>query len=263
MTEEARRLFLAAEPRIEARSELQGNCRNTSGSHTLGCFLLLRECRTAASPPSSCSRKTEIHLLRIDRPDLAELIYVSAAHEMLHAAYEALSPPDRQRLDRDLETAFSRLDRCSATSNLEPYSNRGAAERLSELHSVLGTEFADLPASLRTHYSRYFVNRELVVQAHFRTLGRRESEICQLRGQLDQLEAQIASYRQQLQRLRARGQAQAYNAQVPGFNALVTRHNQLADAHNRRVREYNQALADLGGSPDGLEQRSPAASPAT
>ncbi len=261
MTEEARRLFLAAEPRIEAMSELQSHCRNTSGSHTLGCFLLLRECRTMAGVPSSCSKKTQIHLLRIDRPDLAELIYVSAAHEMLHAAYDALSPPERQRLDRDLEAAFSRLDRCEITSNLEPYANRGSAERLSELHSVLGTEFADLPASLRSHYSRYFVDRQQVVQAHLRTLGRREVEICQLRRQLDQLEAQIDASRQQLQLLRARGQAQAYNAQVPPFNALVSRHNQLADAHNRRVREYNQALADLGASPAGLEQRNPAPSP--
>ena len=261
MTDEARGLFLAAEPRIEARADLQRHCRNTSGSHTLGCFLLLRECRTVGGVPSSCSRKTEIHLLRIERPDLADLIYVSASHEMLHAAYEEIPPAERRRLDRELEAALPRLDQCMVASNLGPYATRNPAERLSELHSVLATEFADLPTGLRTHYSRYFFDRLRVVQAHDRTLGGREMEICRLRAQLDQLAAQITAGRQQLQRLRSRGQVQAYNAQVPGFNALVTLHNQVAATHNRRVRDYNQILAELGSTIAGLEQRPTEPSP--
>ncbi len=100
MTGEARTLFLEARPRIESMAELQGNCSKRSGAHTLGCFLVMKECQTGSS---RCSLKTQIHLLQIDRPDAHDLIYVSAAHEMLHAAYEQMPQNDRLRIDRQLE----------------------------------------------------------------------------------------------------------------------------------------------------------------
>ncbi len=253
MTAEARTLFLDARPRIEAKMDLERNCSNKSGAHTLGCFLVVKECRTGSS--SGCSLKTQIHLLQIDRPDARDLIYVSAAHEMLHAAYEQLPANDRLQVDRQLEAALPLLDQCRVDTNLGAYADRVGADKMSELHSVLATEFATLPPGLQSHFNRYFSNRQLVVSAHDRTLGDREQEICALRSRLDQLEGQIATLRRQLQQLRSADSVRAYNALVPRVNALVRDQNRAAETHNRRVREYNRLLESIGGDPDALAPR--------
>ena len=254
MTELAKRIFLGAHPTIEGKTELQRNCRNTSTTHTLGCFLVTRRCRAGADP-ATCSVETRIHLLRIDRADVKDLVYVSAAHEMLHAAYEAMPRPERRQLDHDLESALAQLDQCRLSANMAAYSGLGGEERLSELHSILGTEFPALPAALQAHYSKYLANRRLVIETHDRTLGGREQEICGLRASLDQLEARLEGMRAQLQRLRSSGDRAAYNAQVPSFNAQVSARDRLLATHNRRVREYNQLLATLGSSTDVLQPR--------
>ena len=259
MSEQARRLFLEAEPRIEGKAELQRSCRNTSSVHTLGCFLATRRCELRAGP-STCSVEKRIHLLRIERVDLKDLMYVSAAHEMLHAAYEAMPPPERAQLNANLQSALPGLDQCRLSANMAAYSGLGGDARLSELHSILGTEFPSLPPALQTHYSRYLLNRRSLVQAHDRTLGGREQEICGLRARLDQLEARIAGLRAQLRRLRSSGNVRAYNAQVPSFYAEVSTYNRLVATHNTKVREYNDLLASLGSTADALQQRGAAPS---
>lgn len=259
MSEQARRLFLEADPKIESKAELQRSCRNTSSVHTLGCFTAIRRCELGANP-SNCSVENRIHLLRIERADLKDLMYVSAAHEMLHAAYEAMAPADRAQLNSHLQSALPGLDQCRLSANLAAYSGLVGDERLSELHSILGTEFPSLPSALQAHYSRYLVDRQSVVQAHDRTLGGREQEICGLRARLDQLEARIAGLRAQLRRLRSSGNVRAYNAQVPSFNAEVNTYNRLVTTHNTKVREYNELLTSLGSSADALQQRGTAPS---
>lgn len=253
MTPEARELFLAARPRVESQAELASNCRNTSGAHTLGCFLVIRDC--AAGGPATCSRRTQIHLLHIDGPEAAELIYASAAHETLHAAYEKIPPAERQQVDRQLEAALPQLDQCRVRANLGAYSDRNPAEKLSELHSVLATEFRNLPGGLEAHFKRYFTDRQLVVAAHDRALGNREQEICDLQARLDQLDARLASMRQQLRQLGRSGSARAYNSAVSAYNALVDEQNRTLVTHNRRVQEYNVVLVNLGGGPGPLQPR--------
>lgn len=258
MTDTARRLFLAAEPTIEAKAELDSNCRNTAGAHTLGCFLVLRDCR-AGAPLADCSHRTRIHLLRIDQAETHDLIYVSAAHEMLHAAYEEMPDAQRRALDAELEAALPRLDQCRVNGNLKAYAGRGPDERASELHSVLATEFAHLPAGLQAHLSRYFDNRQIVVAAHDRTLGNREQEICDLGTRLDGLDARIDDLRRQIRQLRAAGSVRASNSLVPELNAIVVQQNRLAATHNRRVDEYNRLLTNLGSQTGALAPRDPAA----
>ena len=257
MTDTARRLFLAAEPTIEAKAELERNCRNTAGAHTLGCFLVVRDCRPGA-PLTDCSHRTRIHLLHIDQAETHDLIYVSAAHEMLHAAYEEIPEAERRRLDGELEAALPQLDRCRVNGNLEAYAGRGPDERRSELHSVLATEFARLPAGLQAHFGRYFANRQVVVAAHDRTLGNREQEICDLGTRLDRLDARIDDLRSQIRQLRAAGSVRASNSLVPELNTVALQQNRLADTHNRRVDEYNRLLANLGSQAGALAPRDPA-----
>jgi uncharacterized coiled-coil protein SlyX len=196
------------------------------------------------------------------RPDAHDLVYVSGAHEMLHAVYEQLPPDYRLQIDRQLEAALPQLDQCRVDTNLRAYDNQMGAERTNELHSVLATEFGVLPPGLQSHFSRYFSNRQLVVSAHDRTLGHREEAICGQRSRLDQIEAQLKSLQQRLQRQRPSGNLAAYNALVDRHNALAREQNRAVDAYNRRVREHNQFLESIGGEPGTLSPREPARSTA-
>lgn len=259
MTEGARALFLDAQPSIEDKAELERNCRKNTGAHTLGCFLVVKECRSTGVPPE-CSTRTRIHLLRMDQAETHDLIYVSAAHEVLHAAYEGIPDEERRRIDRQLEAAVPKLDKCRVDNNLGAYADRGPAEKLSELHSVLATEFSVLPPGLQAHFSQYLADRQLVVAAHDRALGNREQAICDLEARLDQLEVRMDPLRRQLRQLRSAGRLEASNALVDPLNSLANEHNRIADEHNRLVNEYNQILVSLGAPAGALTPRDPASS---
>ncbi len=171
MTETARRLFLEARPQIESTAEFNTHCGTVSNQHTLGCLITTRQCR---SGDTGCSVSRRIHLLRVDRGDLSDVTYVAAAHEMLHVAYQEIPEAERAQLDRQLQAAIAGLDRCKVSVTFGTYGGSAASEKLTEVHSVLGTQLAKLPAALESHYSKYLSNRQAVVQAHVRTLGRHE-----------------------------------------------------------------------------------------
>ena len=59
-----------------------------------------------------------------------------------------------------------------------------------EVHSVLGTEFADLSPTLEAHYAEYF-DRGLVIDAYQRTLGDREDEIRALKASIADMEVRL------------------------------------------------------------------------
>lgn len=253
MTKEAQRLFLAARPKIRDEAELGADCRRTSSVHALGCLVLTKRCRTGAGR-TTCSRQTQIYLLDIPQADLRDLMNVAAAHEVLHAAYTAMPDDERERLDQELEAALGQLDQCRVSARLGAYSGRVGERRLNELHSILATEFASLSASLETHYSKYFSNRQRVVDAD-RVLGDREKELCGLEARLDRRDARIAALERELQRLRSSGNVPAHNARVPAFNAQVNSQRRLNDTYTRKVGQYNELLASLGSRAGVLQQR--------
>ena len=229
MTDRARRTFLAADPAVEDLATFVRNCEvdvRPEGSseprtHTQGCFINGR-----------------IHLLAPDRAEARDLLYVVAAHELLHAVYAGLGPSDRSRIDAAVEAA--RVGNERLDERLKPYGSTPTLDN--EVHSILGSEFDGLSDALEAHYAQFFANRATLVAFRQRTLGAREDEMRRLKADADDLEGRIKSLESGQDALEAANDIRAYNANVPVINGLIAHYNAQVEALNTRIDEYNSLL---------------------
>lgn len=233
MTSEARRIFLDANPQLSDKATVAAACGDIVDAQTAGCFV------------EGASGAASIHMMRIDRPDLTEYTYVIAAHEMLHAAYQLYGESERQWIDREVEAAAAQLPRCRVDHAVQPYE---PSERLSELHSFLGTEFAPLPPSLEQYYAQFFTNRAYLVAVHKRILGALEDRICALGAELDSMYASLTAENQELDALSRRRRYGAYNSRVGPYNAMVADYRRKLSDYDQLGQAYDAVLNGLGGS---------------
>jgi len=229
MTERARRLFLAAAPAVEDLATFSRNCgldpapesAGQGRTHTQGCYV-----------------NGHIHLLSPDRAEAHDLLYVVAAHELLHAVYASLGPTERARIDAEVEAARAGNDRLE--ERLKPYGSTPTLDN--EMHSILGSEFDGLSPALEAHYAQFFANRAALVADRQRTLGTREDEMKRLKSDVDALAARIDALKDNQEALRAANDIRTYNANVPVINGLISRYNAQVDVLNTRIDEYNSLL---------------------
>jgi hypothetical protein len=229
MTESAQRIFAAANPAIEDAETFARSCSagtepgapTDARTHTRGCYV-----------------GGTIHLRAPERAETRELMYVVAAHELLHAAYALLSAEERSPLDAELEAARAGNQRLA--ERLEPYGSTPTLHN--EIHSILGSEFGGLSPALETYYAQYFSNRAAIVAARQRTLGDRENEIRNLKAQVDDLSARLAALADAQKQRRLAGDLESYNAAVEDHNELLSRYNTAAETLNTRIDEYNGLL---------------------
>ncbi|MBH0131467.1 hypothetical protein I6E56_13990 [Salinibacterium sp. NK8237] len=153
MSEEGEFLFYASQPTIQTNPLFNSTCSNVEENFgVLGCYF-----------PSSKS----IFLYDVTDERLAGIEEVVAAHEMLHAAWDRLSSAEQDRLTPLLEAeAETMKDDPEFATTLEFYAKTEPGERANELHSIVGTEFADLSPELEAHYAEYFTDRATVVALH-------------------------------------------------------------------------------------------------
>jgi hypothetical protein len=263
LSEEGRRLLYRARPRVLDKAAFDAACPN-HGELTLvlGCY-----------------DHGTVAILRVERPELARIMEVTAAHEMLHVAYVTLSAGERAEVDSWIEQFYATVDDPDMRDLVSEYEREGPERRLNELHSILPTEVAVLSPELEDYYTRYFVDRARVVEAHasyeavFRDLKQRVADLHReldgLKAQLDALESRMSRERAELEalngrldQLRGQGNFRAYNSLIPqqnalaGYNALVDRFNQLVDVHNEKADQVNelaleqdQLATSLGSKP--------------
>jgi hypothetical protein len=247
MTRSARRLFGANAPQVVDKVEFQRDCPTGQDQFT---YVL------------GCQGDSRIFLLRVDRPDLAAIMPVTAAHEMLHAAYAELAPRERRRIDRLLDEAFEASADQRLRDTLAEYAVAEPGQRHNELHSILPTEVAELSPALERYYERYFDDRGAIVTAFNGYQGVFDA----LQAQYDQLSAEAAAIEAQLtdlepragaagaeadrlageiDRLRRQGRFEESNGLVDAQNAAVNLANELAGRYNDLVAEYNVKVEAL------------------
>jgi hypothetical protein len=241
MTRAARQVLGRTRPRLDGKVEFARNCAlaDAEDDLVLGCY-------TGGT----------VHVLRVDRADLAPVMTVATAHEMLHAAYADLSPTTRHRIDALLDVEFAMLDDPLVKEQIEAYDVSDPTERHNELHSILGTEVRVLGPELERYYARYFRDRTRVVEANerylavFRPVRARftelRDEIDARKGRLDELSARIddAAARadnlsSEIEARRAQGRIAESNDLVDGQNAAASEGNALIDEYNTLVEEFN------------------------
>lgn len=227
MTPEGERVFVAASPTLEDKATLAQSCASldTSASgtaHTYGCVV-----------------RGKIHVRLFSAPELHDMIYVVAAHELLHVVYGQLTSGERIRLDEQLQSA--RAGDAVLEERLKVYA-ASADDTPNEVHSVLGTEFAAISPDLAAHYSRY-IDRTRVLGAFDRTLGDREAEIRRLEASVDEMKARLDNLSVEMEALRSAGDLRTFNARVPTFNALVREHNAAVDELKAKVAQHKALVS--------------------
>lgn len=243
MTSGARRLFYVYRPSLEDKSSFNQHCNNTEQTIVLGCYI----------------ERQGIYLYNISDARLNGIIEVTAAHELLHAAYDRLSDKERQRVDSLTKQVADSIADERLKSTVENYRQKDPDVVPNELHSILATEVRDLPPDLETYYARYFANRKSIVDLADRykqAFTERENQVKAIDEQLVNLKAQIdalndslesqqkalqARY-EDLQQKRRGGSAEEYNAAVPGYNQAVVAYNSDVNKQKQLVTQYNSLV---------------------
>lgn len=180
-SDEGKRIFRATQPELSGAEDFNSQCpRREVKSPIIGCY----------------TSEDRVYIYSVTNPELDGIEEVTAAHEMLHAAWVRLSSNERDRLGELLKDAYSKIEKDSLKERIDYYARTEPTEISNELHSILGTEHDNLGEELEKHYSRYFDDRSVVVAFHDQYNGKyialqEQSE--KLWGQLDKLAKTINS----------------------------------------------------------------------
>lgn len=234
MTDTGRRLFYVNTPQIEIRKSALNLCKNTEHTVVLGCYVTGKG----------------IFLQSVPDPRLEGVMEVTAAHEMLHVAYDRLSLIQQNQLNGKLQLAFAQLKNQRIRNLIGVYNAQDPRSVNTELHSILATEVRNLSGELEEHYRIYFKDRSAIValseqyegvftairdkaKTLTQQLASRKLMMEQLGQQVDREAANIQSERNSLQ------SSIATNPQADN-NILVTRFNDRVENYNRLVGELRQ-----------------------
>lgn len=254
--------LMASLPRVVPAYEFDRYCtRNEPGIGVLGCYTL---------------RDQRIYLYDVTDPRLVAMEPVIAAHEMLHAAWDRLTPADHERLALLLEEGFAALpDDHELRTRIQTYEADNPASRIPELYAILGTEVDRLPAELEAHYAVYFDDRsrsvELARQFYlvFDTLvAERDALLQDLESRAAEIEGLKFTYDEAAASLRADILAFNERASTPGAfpsrsefestrNALIERQSRLEGLRvtlQTKIDEYNSLLENLTRLNDELTE---------
>ena len=150
LNENGRFYYFASRPELDFAKEFNGECRSREqGNAILGCY-----------------KNQRIYIYNVNDERLNGLKEVTAAHEMLHAAYERLPESDKKAVNTLLEKEYRKNIDTEFSKRMDYYKRNQPGEEYNELHSIIGTEFADISPQLEDYYKRYFNNRSQVVALH-------------------------------------------------------------------------------------------------
>jgi len=262
MNDTGRFLFYASEPQIDDAQNFNGKCGQTEASTAiLGCYTGQR-----------------IYLYDVTNAELDGITEVTAAHEMLHAAYERMNDRERTQVNSLVEAEYATLKNDKAfAQRMAFYAKTEPGERDNELHSIIGTEVTTISPALEEHYRQYFSDRGLVTALHtkyaaiFANLQNQEQQLTDQLTQLgNTIDSDSINYNAQVSQLNTDIQSFNQRASSGGFNdeadfqaaraALVNRVaalNVLRTTINNDVSQYStlkQELATVSTQSDALNR---------
>ena len=262
LTNSGTRIFAATQPKLMAGEEFTETCENIEKSSVvLGCYV-----------------SQQVILFDVSRTELDGIKEVTAAHELLHAAYDRLLFFEKPQIKELLIAEEARLQADEAfVERMSVYDSLSREDQINELHSVLATEIRDISPELEQYYERYFTERNAVVELY----ESYQSVFSELRQETERLVAQLdraastinelsaqydtdrAALEGDIQSFNARADAQQFDS-VAEFNfernELVRRSNALEQQRiniNNRIASYEATLArydDLAVQLSGLNQ---------
>ena len=140
----------ASRAQLLDRQDFNSACGSVQNEQTIviGCYTLPEK---------------RIHVFNVTDVRLDGAAEVTLAHEMLHAAYDRLSESEKEWLKTLLENEASKTTDQRLLDLIEHYKETEPDEVTNELHSIFGTEADSLSPELESYYSRYFRDRQIVI----------------------------------------------------------------------------------------------------
>ena len=244
MSDEGRTLFYVHDPQIEDAANFNKDCDTGEATIVLGCY-----------------DGKGIYLFEVADERLDGIHEVTAAHEMLHAAYDRLSAKERAEVDRLTMNELAKLSDPRMLKVIAAYRERDASVVPNELHSIFATELRVISPELESYYRRYFRDRASVVafsEKYERVftditnqVERYDAELRLIKSKVDTLESSLTAdanditrARAELDRLLKQNNTAAYNDRVPGFNASVEAYNASVGQYKALIAEYNQKVEE-------------------
>lgn len=254
LTDTAKHIFLATQPALESAEDFNEHC----DSHRADISLL------------GCYTGDKMYIYAVDLPELKDSNKVTAAHELLHAAWARMGKAERTEVERLLrEFQAAHPDWSEAELNL--YTEN---QKLEELYTRIATKLREIPAELEAHYRRYFQDRQKIVefyesyQTPFNELLEENKTLQAKVAKLNQeLEVERASYFERLEKLEAEIENFNQCADTEGcfrstwefqeqrnrleterniLNTIRAELNQKIDENNAAVAKYEENLKKLG-----------------
>ncbi|QIM18471.1 hypothetical protein G7066_07230 [Leucobacter coleopterorum] len=197
LTPTGKRVFLASHPTVDGSQKFNEQCANVDHSeegHVLGCFTGDR-----------------IHLFDVTDKRVRGIVEVTAAHELLHAAFSRLSDGDRTAYSEKLLNEYDVMstNNPELVDRMSVYSHLSDSAFANELNSVLGTEVRDLPTWLNTHYATWFKDRGALVDV----FDSYHSVFIGLQDRAEDLQSEMSSLRADVEQRNL-----SYDAAVKQFN---------------------------------------------
>jgi chromosome segregation ATPase len=272
MTPKAQRLFYRQVPTIEQKASFMSRCKVPEQGIMLGCY-------------SYHDGQGKIVIQSVLDPRLQGVMEITAAHEMLHAAYQRLDQSTQKWLAPRLKRATRLVKDQRLAKILQQYATgNNDALYLNELHSHLGTELADLQdPELEQYYQKYFDDRTQVTalaQQSGAALKDLDTQADRLKPQIDTQEANLKQLKQELDTIENELKRSASNLEQLGTHLDQTKQaaeqafhqgeqplalvhqfeqekaafNAQVDDHNERVRQQKERVASFNQKVDAYKQ---------
>jgi hypothetical protein len=247
MTPYARKLLYVNHPSLESKESFNAHCADKAqDTAVLGCYY---------------GDRRGIYIYAVTDPRLEGVRQVTAAHEMLHQAYDRLTAEQQKHINSLLEqyNASGQLPP-DIKAKLDSYQKQPSTDMLNEMHSIFGTEVRNLPPELEAYYKRYFSDRLKVVslsEAYRGEFTRRQELVNQYDAQLAVLKQQISTNRATLEEKinylkskekeigqdAAEHNQAAYEADIHDYNNTVTQYNALLGVTRGLIDQHNQIVS--------------------
>lgn len=179
LTEKGMFYLKASRTEINSSEDFNRNCqRKEINSIILGCY---------------SGMKIFVYDVKNDER-LKGVMSVTTAHELLHAAWDRLGVTDKNKITTLLYVEYNNKKTSELVERMEYYVRQQPGDEVTELHSIVGTEFRDLDPELENYYNRYFLDRSLLVDQYenyskvFADLAKRQAE---LKTEIDRLAESI------------------------------------------------------------------------
>ncbi len=260
-TDRGKFLFYTAVPSVDDKKAFNNHCRQlVEKTAILGCYT-----------------NQNIYIYNVTDARLDGIKEVTAAHEMLHVAYDRLSQAEKSRVDRLIEQQATSLTDQKLLDRLALYDKTEPGERLNELHSILGSEISTLSPELEAYYRQYFVNRTALValsnayEKVFNQVEEQQKTLIQELNALaetittlsDEYTKAVATLRVDIDNFNQRAAAGSFSSQQ-AFNAerkqLLVQQESLQAKHdtiNTMIAQYNRKktqLDTLNSTAEGLHK---------